>query len=475
MAAVTSEAAETAGARIRRGVIANPLRIARIALGTAALAAIVAISLRVAAAAASHASFLVPSGRRTGYPTWMRGPLRHLGESTLPLRSFIVLMTLMALAWLVALACASALPRWVVVTGLLVATAVVTLAPPLLSSDVFNYIAYGRMGVHGIDPYTHGPAAIASDAVYPYTGHLWKHDPSAYGPLFTLISYAFAPLSLAGTFWALKIVTGLASVGCAAFVWLAARRAGRDPAVAATFVALNPLVLVYAVGGAHNDMLMVLFLALALWLALRRAAGLAGASVVTAMAVKLSAGLLLPFLLIGARPRRRALLGTALAAAIAGGVTLAVFGTTPLNMAKVLSQQQHFNWIVVSVPAFVGHYLGLGHVTTETRHLMVGVFAASAVALLARTWAGLGWIEAAAGATFALLVTTGWLLPWYIVWLLPLAALLRRRLLPGVAIALTLLLLGMQLDHFWLTRHSHQHHRLAHHTVAARVVGPVKR
>jgi hypothetical protein len=106
---------------------------------------------------------------------------------------------------------------------------------------------------------------------------------------------------------------------------------------------------------------------------------------------------------------------------------------------------------------------------------MVGLFAASAVVLLARTWAGLGWIEAAAGATFALLVTTGWLLPWYIVWLLPLAAVLRRRLLPGVAVVLTLLLLGMQLDHFWLTRHSHRAHREAHHTVAARVVGPVKR
>ena len=66
-----------------------------------------------------------------------------------------------------------------------------------------------------------------------------------------------------------------------------------------------------------------------------------------------------------------------------------------------------------------------------------------------------------------LLVTTGWLLPWYIVWVLPLAAVLRRRALPAAVVALTLLLLVMQLDHFWLTRHSH--HR-AHHLTARRHV-----
>jgi peptide/nickel transport system permease protein len=40
-----------------------------------------------------------------------------------------------------------------------------------------------------------------------------------------------------------------------------ARRLGRDPAAAVALVALNPLVLVYGVGGVHND---VLFMALLL-------------------------------------------------------------------------------------------------------------------------------------------------------------------------------------------------------------------
>ncbi len=43
--------------------------------------------------------------------------------------------------------------------------------------------------------------------------------------------------------------------------------------------------------------------------------------------------------------------------------------------------------------------------------------------MLVRAWRGADWITAAGWTTFALLVTTTWLWPWYIVWLLPLAAL----------------------------------------------------
>jgi hypothetical protein len=57
-----------------------------------------------------------------------------------------------------------------------------------------------------------------------------------------------------------------------------------------------------------------------------------------------------------------------------------------------------------------------------------------------------------------LLATTAWLLPWYIVWVLPLAAVMRPRAVPAAVVALTLLLLAMQIDHYVLTRHSHHHH-----------------
>ncbi len=78
--------------------------------------------------------------------------------------------------------------------------ALVLLAPPLLSTDVFSYQAYARMGeLYGINPYLHGPHAIALDPVYPFIGAKWVTMPTAYGPVFTLLSYLLAPLSIAAS------------------------------------------------------------------------------------------------------------------------------------------------------------------------------------------------------------------------------------------------------------------------------------
>ena len=43
------------------------------------------------------------------------------------------------------------------------AVAVFTLAPPILSGDIFGYVDWARMSVlHGLDPYTHGSLAKES-------------------------------------------------------------------------------------------------------------------------------------------------------------------------------------------------------------------------------------------------------------------------------------------------------------------------
>ena len=76
---------------------------------------------------------------------------------------------------------------------------IVFAGPILISTDVFSYIAYARMGVvHGMNPYLHGPFAILCDPVYRYVGTDWKHVATAYGPLYTLISYPLAPLGRDG-------------------------------------------------------------------------------------------------------------------------------------------------------------------------------------------------------------------------------------------------------------------------------------
>ena len=75
------------------------------------------------------------------------------------------------------------------------------------------------------------------------------------------------------------------------------------------------------------------------------------------------------------------------------------------------------------------------------RPLSVGltlVFIAIVAGLLRKVWLGeMDWIVGAGWATAALLVTTGFLVPWYVAWLLPLAALSSDKRLLAAAVILT--------------------------------------
>jgi hypothetical protein len=79
----------------------------------------------------------------------------------------------------------------------------------------------------------------------------------------------------------------------------------------------------------------------------------------------------------------------------------------------------------------------------------------AAVALLVR-WAWrrraepAGWIAPAGWATLALLAASAWLVPWYAIWLLPLAALAadRRLLVASIAFCAYMMVIAMPLEPF---------------------------
>ncbi len=107
---------------------------------------------------------------------------------------------------------------------------IVFIGPILLSTDVFSYIAYARMGVeHGLNPYLHGPSAIAADPIFPYVGQDWRHVATAYGPLYTLLSYPLAPLGLKGALWGMKVEALVASAATLALTWRCRARARSTP------------------------------------------------------------------------------------------------------------------------------------------------------------------------------------------------------------------------------------------------------
>ena len=146
---------------------------------------------------------------------------------------------------------------------------IVFVGPVLISTDVFSYIAYARMGVeHAIDPYTHGPIAIdttRSTSTSATTGA--RRD--RLRPLYTLLSYPLAAARAEGGAVGVKLVALLASAGTLALTWRCARIRGFDPVVALLVVGANPLWVIYGLGGAHNDLIMTLFMMAAVALARR--------------------------------------------------------------------------------------------------------------------------------------------------------------------------------------------------------------
>ena len=226
--------------------------------------------------------------------------------------------------------------------------AVVLLAPPLVSTDIFSYQVYARMGaLFGINPYVIGPHALGpGDPVFQYVGAKWSYIPSVYGPVFTAFSYILAPLSVAASVAAYKLIATLASLGIVALVYNAARLRNVDPARAAALVGLNPLLVLYGVGGGHNDLLMLLAVAGAMYAILLSRERLGGALTVLAIGIKLTAGLMLPFAIAAQGPargrtrRRDLLIGAGTALALIGTVTFALFGPGVVNLLSTVRQSQ---------------------------------------------------------------------------------------------------------------------------------------
>jgi Glycosyltransferase family 87 len=378
-----------------------------------------------------------------GSPGWLLGPLRFAGVSSAdgPLAGplFYAALLVALMLYVVVLLGASTLRVRAALAAVVAMHLVFLLAPPLLSHDVFSYIAYARLGVaNHLNPYTHTPLDIPNDPGFVHAGSI--DAVSAYGPLFTLLTYPLSPLGVPAAFWILKVVAAVSSLGVVVLVWRIALRLGRDPLTAALAVGLNPLVLVHVVGGAHNEALTVLLTmaGVLLWVGGRQLGGVVAATV--AAGVKASAGLAVPFLVVR-RPTRLVVAAVATVAALAV-LGLAVFGTHALDAFSLIGSNQDRS-SRYSFPYKTAQLLGLllpGNrldYSDSVRAVFAVAFAAVFVWLLRRTWRRLiDTLDAIGWATVAILIATAWLVPWYILWLLPFAALSRDRRLQLVTLLL---------------------------------------
>jgi hypothetical protein len=411
--------------------------------GVAALGVSVGLSGAIGLAAAERPSPLSGPAQH-GFPAWMVGPLaHHLPGLTLHVPAlqayFTAALVLMAVAWLVATACAPRLPAAVVWAAVAAAEVLLVLGPPLSLTDVFNYLHYGRMqALYGLNPYHALPVAAALDPAYRFSN--WHHLPSPYGPLFTLLAAGLAPLGLVASYWVWKAIVIASSLGTLAIVAWAAKRLGRSPQAAVALIGLNPLVLVYGIGGLHNEPLMLLAVVGAVALIIRGRDGespgwdvAAGACAALAAGIKPSAVLVVALVVLGARRRLWALAGAALAGLTVGAVVELLYGgwlpAVGIQAALVTP---------LSLPNVLAALAGRGALDATGRHIADLVFAAIAVGSLATVaWRRSRLVGGTGVAMLGSVLTLGWTMPWYVWWVLPFAALARTRALTVACVVLT--------------------------------------
>lgn len=428
-------------------------------IGATALVTILACALLIVVVAADRPSALAATTITHYFPSWMAGPLGGLWPSLTrspnALKAIVTgSIVAMYVSYLLSLRYAPRLGARYAIGAIVGVHAIAFLSPPFALTDIFNYVNYARMEVvHHLNPYTtipilepHGDPSFALSN--------WHQLLSPYGPAFTLMTFAVVPFGVAGSFWALKALLMAASLGTLALVWKSARLLGREPVTAVVLVGLNPIVLVWGLMGDHNDAFMMLFVVLGFYLLLRARAAAgqplfgsredassaarpvpsegarhltywyvgAGAAFATAVAVKASAGILVPVVLAAVLRDKRALLGVIVgmlaAAVVLGGVSVIAFG---FHIPDLSTQGRLVT--SVSIPNLLGLALGQGGESDLMRKLLevvlVGVVAACGVMAWRRREA----LTAAGWASVGLLVTLSWVLPWYVLWVLPLAAL----------------------------------------------------
>ena len=316
------------------------------------------------------------------------------------------------------------------------------LTPPLLSRDVYAYAGQAHLVAVGLNPYTHGPV----DAPGPLAAEVddvWGPAPSPYGPVFLRLASWLVPGE--HVILAVVLLRLLAVAGLALLAWSLLRFTDR-PGPAVWLAVANPLVLLHAVGGAHNDVVMAGLLVAGLAVASRPGCSrlVAGAALITVAAlVKVPAAAALGFLpLMHPGPRLRgyaAVAGTALVSGAA--VTVACnLGWGWLETLGAGNPRRS----LLSVSTGAGTLLAnaFGEDAVGAAH-SVGLLLAAACGLLLLIRAPrIGPVRALGLALLAAVVLGPVVQPWYLLWALaPLAAVAGPRLAAGLAAASAVLCL----------------------------------
>lgn len=314
----------------------------------------------------------------------------------------------------------------------LVAAAIFFILPPQGAVDINNNIFFSKIMVdYGANPYIHPIKEFSNDVFSPETNRWWK-GVTPYGPVWSLLS--LVPYKLSGPLLAQKIFSFRAFnlifwAAAGYLIFLILKKTKPDLAHQATIVYLfNPLILFEAINNAHNDLIFIFFILLAIYFYFDEKKFLVLPFLTISFLIKYTSLIVFPFFFWlmwnDKQTRKKLFIGIFLSLAIIF-LTLWPFSFNWRAMIASLENQTTilYNPYYLSLgPLFLLATLSpLGQNFEIIKFLSFGLFALGYIFLLIKFVKKETPITASFWTlTLLLLAATFWLQPWYFLWLIPL-------------------------------------------------------
>jgi hypothetical protein len=366
-------------------------------------------------------------------------------SATLLVVGLIAWVLLIALGW-----ARGTLPLKMVVAAIAVMLVCAVATPSSQSKDVYSYAMYGRIVTeHHTTPYNSYPMHFEGDPMRRHVSWVWQRTPDIYGPAFTVVMAALAPVIGESTFLARFLYQLIAALAIGALLLLLWRRT-RSP-LALAFVGLHPLMAVSVVNGGHPDAIIALAFLIAFMLALEHRVVLCALALAVGVAINFS--VLVGAVALGAwawrRWPRRDVIKLGLITVGVGAVPylfLAGWLKNAHEHQQLISRQSIWNplasLITSSRPFLEVTQTELKSLLPNSTTLIAGILLLVVLVRFTR----FSTPELAMGAAIAVfLVTSPWVMPWYAFAAFPFLAMRKPNLLTwSVAIYSALILVGEQ-------------------------------
>lgn len=329
--------------------------------------------------------------------------------------------------------------------------ALMVIIPPLVSKDVFSNIFYARIAAwHHENPYLLSPQKFVDDPLMSYLSLHWKNTAIVYGPVHTHLSILLTRLAgrgITANIYVFKGSLALFHLINTLILWkiLDFTSPWRKRMGVAAY-AWNPIALAIGIGGGHNDLMMVTFVLLSVYFLLRGNKWPAYVFLCLSILVKYITLILLPPFICCAVAQKRGLWPklreTALLLAALAAISFTAFipfwrgletFRSTLNNIRISNMGSVGGILALGLEYLLHHGLRLPQALAATvgtwvpRLALIGIFFFVWIRTTVgvREWDALP--EAFSVIIFVYLLTTGYYMPWYFLWLLPFLAMKPHR------------------------------------------------